>query len=117
MDGPAWARRLIGAHYRERVNLFEFEGRRPTVHPEAFVAPTATPILDGARLGAGSLVAAGSTVSPGTEIPAGVLAAGAPARVRKPIEGTAAQPWVNGNPSYYAELAQRHRAGVAPAPE
>ncbi len=45
------------------MNLFEFEGHRPTVHPEAFVAPTA---------------------------------------------------WVDTNPSYYAELAQRHRAGVAP---
>jgi carbonic anhydrase/acetyltransferase-like protein (isoleucine patch superfamily) len=28
------------------VNLFEFEGKRPTVHPEAFVAPTATLIGD-----------------------------------------------------------------------
>ena len=187
MIGPAGDRRLI---YRERVNLFEFEGRRPTVHPEAFVAPTATligdvvvekgasvwygvvlradicrivvreganvqdnsvvhagpdqvveigagatvahtcivhgavieergllgngsTILDGARLGAGSMVAAGSMVSPGTQIPAGVLAAGAPATVRKPIEGTTAQQWVDGNPSYYAELAQRHRASVA----
>jgi carbonic anhydrase/acetyltransferase-like protein (isoleucine patch superfamily) len=194
MGGPAAPRRLIGAHYRERVNLFEFEGRRPTVHPEAFVAPTATLIgdvvvekgasvwygavlradicrivvreganvqdnsvihagpdqvaeigagatvahtcivhgavieergllgngstlLDGARLGAGSMVAAGSMVSPGTQIPAGVLAAGSPATVRKQIEGTAAQQWVDGNPSYYAELAQRHRAGVAPVTE
>jgi carbonic anhydrase/acetyltransferase-like protein (isoleucine patch superfamily) len=56
-------------------------------------------------------------VSPGTQIPAGVLAAGSPATVRKQIEGTAAQQWVDGNPSYYAELAQRHRAGVAPVTE
>lgn len=28
------------------MQLFEFEGRRPTVHPEAFVAPTATLIGD-----------------------------------------------------------------------
>jgi carbonic anhydrase/acetyltransferase-like protein (isoleucine patch superfamily) len=63
------------------------------------------------------MVAAGSMVSPGTQIPAGVLAAGSPATVRKQIEGTAAQQWVDGNPSYYAELAQRHRAGVAPVPE
>lgn len=174
------------------MNLFEFEGKRPAVHPEAFVAPTATligdvtvekgasvwygavlradicaivvreganvqdnavihaapeqtveigpgatvahncivhgavleehallgngsTILDGARLGAGSMVAAGSLVSPGTDIPAGVLAAGAPAQVKKPIEGTAAQFWVEANPSYYAELAQRHRTGITPA--
>ena len=28
------------------MNLFEFEGKRPNVHPEAFVAPTATLIGD-----------------------------------------------------------------------
>lgn len=174
------------------MNLFEFEGKRPTVHPEAFVAPTATLIgdvtvekgasvwygavlradicsivvrenanvqdnsvvhgapdvvveigpgatvahacivhgavleekallgngstmLDGSRLGAGSMVAAGSLVSPETQIPTGVLAAGTPAQVKKEIEGTGAQFWVETNPTYYAELAQRHRAGVRPA--
>lgn len=173
------------------MHLFEFEGKRPSVHPEAFVAPTATLIgdvtveqgasvwygavlrgdicsivireganvqdnsvlhgapdavvevgpgatvahacvvhgavleekallgnsstmLDDTRLGAGSMVAAGSLVSPGTEIPAGVLAAGTPAQVKKPIEGTMAQFWVDANPTYYAELAQRHRAGITP---
>ena len=172
--------------------LFEFEGKRPTVHPEAFIAPTATLIgdvtvekgasvwygavlradictivvreganiqdnsvvhgppesvveigpgatvahgcivhgsvleakallgnastlLDGATLGAGSMVAAGSLVSPNTQIPPGVLAAGAPAQVKKPIEGTAAQFWVDANPPYYAELAQRHIAGMTAA--
>ena len=172
------------------MQLYEFEGKRPTVHPEAFVAPTATligdvtvekgasvwygavlradistivvreganvqdnsvlhagpdqlldvgpgatvahtcvvhgavigeralvgngsTVLDGARIGAGSMVAAGALVTPQTEIPEGVLAAGAPAKVRGPIEGTPAQFWVETNPSYYAELAQRHRAGAA----
>lgn len=171
--------------------LYEFEGRAPTVHPEAFVAPTATLIgdvtvekgasvwygavlradicsilvreganvqdnsvvhaapdrvveigagatvghacvvhgaviaekallgngstmLDGSRLGAGSMVAAGSLVSPETEIPEGVLAAGAPAVVKRAIEGTGAQFWVESNPSYYAELAQRHRSALKP---
>ena len=173
------------------MNLFEFEGKRPSVHPEAFVAPTATLIgdvtvekgasvwygavlradicaivvreganvqdnsvlhaapdqvveigpgatvahtcivhgavleenallgngstmLDGARLGAGSMVAAGSLVSPGTTIPPGVLAAGAPAQVKKPLAGTSAEFWVQANPPYYAELAQRHRTGISP---
>ena len=172
--------------------LFEFEGKRPIVHPEAFVAPTATLIgdvtiekgasvwygavlrgdicsiivreganvqdnsvlhgapdavvdigagatvahscivhgavleekallgnastmLDGSRLGAGSMVAAGSLVSPETQIPSGVLAVGTPAQVKKPIEGTMAQFWVDGNPPYYAELAKRHLEGVSPA--
>ena len=172
--------------------LFEFEGKRPTVHPEAFIAPTATLIgdvtvekgasvwygavlradictiivreganvqdnsvlhggpdsvvevgtgatiahscvfhgatvgekgllgnsstmLDGSSLGAGSMVAAGSLVSPETQIPEGVLAAGTPAQVKKPIEGTMAQFWVDANPTYYQELAQRHMKGVNPS--
>lgn len=167
---------------------FEFEGRRPNVDPEAFVAPTATligdvtveagasvwygavlrgdlglivireranvqdgavlhcppevttevgpgatvahacvihgavleeeclvgngcTVLDGARIGARSMVAAHSFVAAGFVVPSGVLAAGAPAVVKRPLEGVAAA-WVAGNPSYYAELAQRHRKGI-----
>ena len=71
-------------------------------------------VLDGARIGAGSMVAAFSLVSPGTVIPAGVLAAGAPAVVKKPIAGTAAEFWVQANPVYYPELAKRHIAGIKP---
>jgi carbonic anhydrase/acetyltransferase-like protein (isoleucine patch superfamily) len=69
-------------------------------------------ILDGARIGAGSMVAAFSLVSAGTVIPPGVLAAGSPAVVRKPIAGTAAEFWVQANPVYYPELAKRHIAGI-----
>ena len=69
-------------------------------------------ILDGARIGAGSMVAAFSLVSPGTVIPPGVLAAGSPAVVKKPIAGTAAEFWVQANPVYYPELAKRHIAGI-----
>jgi carbonic anhydrase/acetyltransferase-like protein (isoleucine patch superfamily) len=69
-------------------------------------------VLDGARIGARSLVAAGSLVAANAEIPAGVLAAGSPAVVKRPIEGTGAAFWVAANPSAYADLAARHRAGV-----
>jgi carbonic anhydrase/acetyltransferase-like protein (isoleucine patch superfamily) len=169
--------------------LFEFEGKRPTVHPEAFIAPTATLIgdvtvekgasvwygvviradictivigaganiqdnsvlhaapgtslvvganstvghgcvvhcaevgeqaligngstlLDGARIGPRTLIAAGSVVTPGTEIPGGMVASGIPARATKPIEGTSSEFWVEQNPPYYQELAQRHRVGA-----
>jgi len=169
--------------------IFEFEGKRPSVHPDAFVAPTATLIgdvtvekgasvwygvviradictivvgeganiqdnsvlhaapgtslvvganstvghgcvvhcaevgeqaligngstlLDGARIGARTLVAAGSVVTPGTEIPGGMVAAGIPAKPTKPIEGTSSEFWVEQNPPYYQELAQRHAAGA-----
>jgi carbonic anhydrase/acetyltransferase-like protein (isoleucine patch superfamily) len=169
--------------------LFEFEGKRPTVHPEAFVAPTATLIgdvtvekgasvwygvvlradictiivreganiqdnsvvhggpdavveigahstvahscvmhgkrlgeksilannsvmLDDSVIGDGTMVAAGSMVPPAAEIPAGVLAAGAPAQVKKPIAGTPSEFWVQVNGEYYGDLARRHAAGV-----
>ena len=169
--------------------LFAFEGKAPQVHPDAFVAPTATlvgdviveagasvwygavlrgdfspvivraganvqdgsivhgppgapteigagatvahlcvvhgavleeeclvangcTVLDGARVGARSLVAAHSLVAANAVIPAGVLAAGSPAQVKRPIEGTAAEIWVTTNPGAYAELAQRHKGGV-----
>ena len=170
---------------------FEFEGKRPSVHPEAFVAPTATLIgdvtvekgasvwygavlradictivvreganvqdnsvlhaapgetlvigrnatvghgcvvhcaevgeqalvgngstlLDNAVVGPRTLVAAGSVVTPGTELPGGMVVAGIPARPTKPIDGTSSEFWVEQNPPYYRELAQRHAAG-APA--
>ena len=172
--------------------LFSFEGRTPTVHPDAFVAPTATlvgdvtveagasvwygavlradyspvivraganvqdgsilhgppdhptevgpgatvahlcvvhgaflgeeclvangsTVLDGARIGARTMIAAHSLVAAGADIPAGVLAAGSPAVVKKPIEGTGAEFWVKMNPPAYAELARRHAAGVQSA--
>lgn len=172
--------------------LYSFEGREPTVHPTAFIAPTATLVgdvtveedasvwygaiiradfspviirrganvqegavvhgppgepteigegatvahncvvhgavlgaecliangaivLDGAKVGAGSLVAAGAVVPANAEIPDGVLAAGVPAQVKREIAGTPSEFWVKTNPQAYRELAQRHRAGVAPA--
>lgn len=72
-----------------------------------------TVVLDGASVGAGTLVAAGSTVGPGAQIPAGVLAAGAPAQVKRPLDGEAAN-WVRENPAGYIELGQRHRKGIRP---
>ena len=169
--------------------LFSFEGKRPTVHPDAFVAPTAslvgdvvveegasvwygavvradyarvviraganvqdgsvlhgppdlpceigpgatvahlcvvhgavvgeealiangTTVLDGARIGARTLVAAHSMVAAGADIPPGVLAAGAPAVVKKELAGTPAEWWVQMNPPAYRDLAQRHRTGI-----
>ena len=72
-------------------------------------------VLDGARVGARSLVAALSLVAPGAVIPPGVLAAGAPAVVKRPLDATPAEEWVKTNPAFYVDLAARHRTGVAPA--
>ncbi|WP_125569679.1 gamma carbonic anhydrase family protein [Nocardioides baekrokdamisoli] len=169
--------------------MFEFEGKRPQVHPEAFIAPTATLIgdvtvekgasiwygvvlradictiivreganiqdnsvvhggpeavveigahstvahscvmhgkrlgeksilannsvmLDDSVIGDGTMVAASSMIGPGGSIPDHVLAAGAPAQVKKPIAGTPAEFWVQVNGDYYADLARRHANGV-----
>jgi carbonic anhydrase/acetyltransferase-like protein (isoleucine patch superfamily) len=73
-----------------------------------------TTVLDGARIGAKSMVAAHSLVASGAVIPPGVLAAGSPAVVKKELAGTPAELWVQMNPPTYADLAQRHRNGVAP---
>ena len=85
-----------------------------TVGAEALVGNAST-VLDGARVGAGAMIAAGALVTPGTEIPEGMLALGAPAKVRGPLAGTPAEFWVRANPSGYQALAQRHKVGIAPA--
>jgi carbonic anhydrase/acetyltransferase-like protein (isoleucine patch superfamily) len=79
--------------------------------PKALVGNGST-VLDHAVVGERTLVAAGSVVTPGTELPPGVLAAGTPAKVVKPIEGTSAELWVESNGAYYRDLAQRHAAGA-----
>ena len=41
-----------------------------------------------------------------------MVAAGIPAKPTKPIEGTSSEFWIEQNPPYYQELAQRHRVGA-----
>lgn len=79
---------------------------------EQCLVANGTIVLDAARVGARALVAAGSVVSANAEIPPGMLAAGAPAVVKRPVEGSGAQIWVEANPGVYQELAQRHRRGI-----
>ena len=85
-----------------------------TVGEEALVANGST-VLDGASIGARTMIAAHSLVAAGTDIPAGVLAAGSPAVVKRELAGTPAEWWVQMNPPAYRDLAQRHRLGVEPA--
>jgi len=85
-----------------------------TLGEECLVGNSST-ILDGATIGARAMIAAGSLVTPNTRIPEGVLAMGAPCKVRGPLAGTPAERWVQMNPAGYQALAQRHRAGVQPA--
>src|SRR3954453_11548578 len=73
-----------------------------TLGEECLIANGST-VLDGARVGARSLVAAHSLVASNAVIPDGVLAAGAPAEVKRELEGTPAEFWVKTNPPAYAE--------------
>jgi carbonic anhydrase/acetyltransferase-like protein (isoleucine patch superfamily) len=64
-------------------------------------------ILQRAVIGAESLVAALSVVPEGMEVPPGVLVAGAPARIRKELGGSAAA-WVRGSAEHYVALSRRY---------
>jgi len=91
-------------------------GHNCTVHAawlgEGCLIGNGSTVLDGARIGVRAMVAGGALVTPGTEIPDGMLAIGAPAKVRGPIAGTPAERWVQANPQGYQALAQRHRTGI-----
>jgi len=69
-------------------------------------------VLDGAKIGEKALIAAGSVVLAGAEIPAGMLAAGTPAEVKRSIIGSASEAWVTNNPGAYAQIAQMHIDGL-----
>jgi carbonic anhydrase/acetyltransferase-like protein (isoleucine patch superfamily) len=74
-------------------------------------------VLDRAKIGARSLVAAGSVVLEDQEIPSGHLAAGAPAKVKKTIEGSAAK-WLEIAADAYVRLSRAYRAeGIGIAQE
>lgn len=78
------------------------------------MAPTATLVGDvtidaGASIWYGAVIVATVAI-----IPDGVLAAGAPAEVRRAIEGTPSEVWVKANPQACRELAARHREGLRP---
>lgn len=65
-------------------------------------------VLQEAVVGEQALVAAGTVVGAGARIPARHLAAGAPARVKKELEGESLG-WVTNSADHYVELASRYR--------
>ena len=64
-------------------------------------------ILHGAVIGEAALVAALSVVPEGMEVPPRTLVAGAPARVRKTLEGESAG-WIANSARHYVELSRRY---------
>jgi carbonic anhydrase/acetyltransferase-like protein (isoleucine patch superfamily) len=70
-------------------------------------------MLQRSRLGAGSMLAAGAVLGEGKSVPAGHLAAGVPATVRKPLDGSS-ESWVGTAAQHYQERAVRYRANLRP---
>lgn len=81
-----------------------------TIGTEALIGNGAT-VLDGAQIGDQALIAAGATVAPGVFVPPGMVAAGTPAKVLRPVSGRAGE-WIASNPAAYQELARRHAAEI-----
>ena len=81
----------------------------------ALVGSNAT-LLNGCTIGEGALVAAGSVVGERAEIPPGVVAAGAPAKVKKPIDGEAST-WIRISAGEYVKLSRSYLAQSIGAPE
>ncbi|MDQ2817370.1 MAG: gamma carbonic anhydrase family protein [Candidatus Eremiobacteraeota bacterium] len=69
-------------------------------------------VLDRARVGAGSVIAAGAVVLEDQSIPADVLAAGVPAKVKKSLEGSSKH-WAEIGAGAYVRLSAEYRtAGI-----
>ena len=83
-----------------------------TVEQGALVGMGAT-MLQRSRLGAGSMLAAGAVLQEGAHIPPGQMAAGVPAVVKKPLDGSSKK-WVGTAAQHYRDRAARYRAGLKP---
>ena len=78
------------------------------IEPHALIGSNAT-LLNGCTIGEGALVAAGSVVGERAVIPARVVAAGAPATVKKALEGGAAA-WIDASAGVYVQLSRSYVA-------
>jgi carbonic anhydrase/acetyltransferase-like protein (isoleucine patch superfamily) len=65
-------------------------------------------VLNGAEVGAGSIIGAGSLVTQGAKIPPGVLALGAPCRVKRELTAEEKE-HLKLSALHYVELAREHR--------
>jgi carbonic anhydrase/acetyltransferase-like protein (isoleucine patch superfamily) len=71
-------------------------------------------MLQRSRLGAGSLLAAGAVLAEGSEVPPGYMAAGVPAKVKKPLDGSSGN-WVGITAQHYRDRAIAYREKLRPA--
>jgi carbonic anhydrase/acetyltransferase-like protein (isoleucine patch superfamily) len=70
-------------------------------------------MLQRSRLGRGSLLAAGAVLGEGSEVPAGHMAAGVPAAVKKPLDGSSTN-WVGITAQHYRDRAVAYREKLRP---
>ncbi len=73
-------------------------------------------LLNGSVIGERALIAAGSVVGERADIPPEVVAAGAPAKVKKPLEGEALH-WVEVAAQEYVSLSRSYLSQAIGAPE
>lgn len=74
---------------------------------------TGSIMLQRSRLGAGAMLAAGAVLGEGQEVPAGHLAAGVPAVVKKELSGSSAD-WMIRPASHYQEMGRAYRRKLRP---
>jgi carbonic anhydrase/acetyltransferase-like protein (isoleucine patch superfamily) len=79
-----------------------------TIERHALIGSNAT-LLNGSKIGEAALVAAGSVVGQRATIPPRVVAAGAPATVRKALKGDAAS-WIEVAAEEYVKLSRLYLA-------
>ena len=85
------------------------------IERHALIGSNAT-LLNGCSVGEGALIAAGSVVGEKVAIPARVVAAGAPATVKKALEGQAAT-WIEVAADEYVKLSRFYLAQSIGTPE
>jgi carbonic anhydrase/acetyltransferase-like protein (isoleucine patch superfamily) len=78
------------------------------IEAHALIGSNAT-LLNGCTIGEGALIAAGSVVGQRAVIPARVVAAGAPATVKKQLEGESAS-WIEISSEEYVKLSRLYLA-------
>ncbi len=83
-----------------------------TVEDDCLIAMGSV-LLNGVRIGAGSVVAAGAVVPEGMQVPPGSLVMGVPGRIVRPVDAALARR-VAATWSHYVEQARAHRSGRYP---
>jgi len=106
----------VGARTSIQDNCVLHSGEAPTIIEDdctighgAIIGMNVT-LLENVEIGEEALIAAGSVVVPHTKIPPRVLAAGAPAKVKKELAGEALH-WIKMGSSTYVNLCKSYKGG------